>query len=1169
MSDTVGRIDLILDIDGKRAIGKIRKAGEQAGAEAGEGFNDEFGDVVTKGAASRNKELGKEGRKAGESYADARDNILRDRNKKFSRNLANVFETPKGLSDYVNKFDDARTAYKQLRFEMKELHKANLITKEDFDRNNETLRNTYRQVYRAKDRANELAAAQNRLNRDWEEAIRVNRQYDQAVRRHDQSVRSAQRSMSEWSRQIAQGVRDQERFSRELDRTRTSVATVFRDGDKGIARYVRRFPEAHEGINRLQGDLLRLRNANRITDNEFERGFHSLDQYTRRARALGEGFTEVERSSTRAGNGIRRFNRNGAQMPYFLKTIVGYTALFTALAPGIAVLGSAAGSGALALATGAGALGLAVVTLIPAFKGMLGDISKLPAEARPAAKALQAMKQPLGDIQDTIQKGVWSGLGPDIENLTKKVFPRLEKGFGQTAKTINGLFRDMISGLTSRDALGRMDTIFTGLQPILQSLGRATLSLGGAFSKLFAAALPSGQGFAKFLENILRDWNAWLSSTEGTKALTEFFDHLDVVMPRVGNLIGAAGKAISSLVTDDAVNNMATFLDKMTVAVPQVVGGLGGLVDAVDPLGLAASAVQGIGDWFSRNSGPVQKFGDAANSLLGKGGSTIGTILSQVADAVIGISPEVFEGLGKGFDAIKDAVSKPEFGSALKSVAKALGAAGKAVGDLLDALDKTGAISVAFGVIENAADAAAGALTAFSAAAKAVSGDIKGAKKDLDSIKNMQSDNESKNDQKNKDFRKQNGDFWGDVLLGPTNEDLKKGLEKQRKSTGPSLWTSGLLNIWAEQVAKDKQKAKDKGSEGGAKLGGSFADGVNEGSTKGSSGAKVATAGTTLSGTFLSKLGTAFTQGLPALALGDKLALPFQGVPTKIGEFVQNVPGVIGGILGGLGVQGQDGANKTQNPFGSVGTGIGGLVGPVPGIIGGIMNLISGQPGADRTKNPFNGVDGDIGSKVAGAPGIIGGIMNLISGQPGADKTVTPFNGVSGDIRSKVNPVPGVISAALSGISDFGAAGRIVSAFQGVPGLVGAALSGLAGVVQRALSAAKSALNAGIGALNAGTAGGAANIPRTAIGGTFNGAQMRIIAEAGPEAVVPLNRPLSQVDPSVRALSAIAQGKFPLTGGATNGKSVVVESGAIMFSAPNSDPEQVASAMLDRLISNL
>jgi hypothetical protein len=81
-----------------------------------------------------------------------------------------------------------------------------------------------------------------------------------------------------------------------------------------------------------------------------------------------------------------------------------------------------------------------------------------------------------------------------------------------------------------------------------------------------------------------------------------------------------------------------------------------------------------------------------------------------------------------------------------------------------------------------------------------------------------------------------------------------------------------------------------------------------------------------------------------------------------------------------------------------------------------------------------------------------------------------------------------------------------------------------------------------------------------------------IAGEAGREAIVPLDRPLSQVDPSVRALAAVAQGMDRVTrlgagsvisGG--GGSSVLVESGAINVIVPNSDPANVAEAVLDRL----
>lgn len=89
----------------------------------------------------------------------------------------------------------------------------------------------------------------------------------------------------------------------------------------------------------------------------------------------------------------------------------------------------------------------------------------------------------------------------------------------------------------------------------------------------------------------------------------------------------------------------------------------------------------------------------------------------------------------------------------------------------------------------------------------------------------------------------------------------------------------------------------------------------------------------------------------------------------------------------------------------------------------------------------------------------------------------------------------------------------------------------------------------------------------TAAGGVFDGAQHRIIGEAGPEAVVPLNRPLSMVDPSVRAISAFAQGLSVPSSGQQQGPRVNFSEGAIQVNLPTGDPKLAAEAVLDRLVA--
>lgn len=91
--------------------------------------------------------------------------------------------------------------------------------------------------------------------------------------------------------------------------------------------------------------------------------------------------------------------------------------------------------------------------------------------------------------------------------------------------------------------------------------------------------------------------------------------------------------------------------------------------------------------------------------------------------------------------------------------------------------------------------------------------------------------------------------------------------------------------------------------------------------------------------------------------------------------------------------------------------------------------------------------------------------------------------------------------------------------------------------------------------------------PATASGGMFNRASLRWIGEAGPEAVVPLARPLSQVDPAVRWLSALAQGKVVpgMASGGTVGTGKQVDASGWTIVTPGTDPAAVAAQVVNRL----
>jgi hypothetical protein len=88
-----------------------------------------------------------------------------------------------------------------------------------------------------------------------------------------------------------------------------------------------------------------------------------------------------------------------------------------------------------------------------------------------------------------------------------------------------------------------------------------------------------------------------------------------------------------------------------------------------------------------------------------------------------------------------------------------------------------------------------------------------------------------------------------------------------------------------------------------------------------------------------------------------------------------------------------------------------------------------------------------------------------------------------------------------------------------------------------------------------------------AAGGVFSSPTRALIGEAGPEAVVPLSRPLALVDPAVRELSAFAQGlSVPAVPSVERGRARV-EVGGITVITPSEDPRAVAAETVNRIVA--
>lgn len=169
----------------------------------------------------------------------------------------------------------------------------------------------------------------------------------------------------------------------------------------------------------------------------------------------------------------------------------------------------------------------------------------------------------------------------------------------------------------------------------------------------------------------------------------------------------------------------------------------------------------------------------------------------------------------------------------------------------------------------------------------------------------------------------------------------------------------------------------------------------------------------------------------------------------------------------------------------------------------------------------------------------------------------------------------GAMAGAASGAADsiVGSMGRAQSSMGGLVGSLGSAkalLDGM-GASAGAAAAAIGRIPKVPGSLGTASAVGGVidptgNIQREwmAGGGLLNYMQNYrgiIGGEAGREAVVPLDRPLGQVDPSVRALAAFAQGKMDMG----TGRTLAIEKGAIQVIG-SSDPWQTATLTVNQIV---
>lgn len=813
--------------------------------------------------------------------------------------------------------------------------------------------------------------------------------------------------------------------------------------------------------------------------------------------SIMKSFDKVRANATSFHHPLKRLNEQWKNLSHNTRQwglIVGAVA---AGMQNLAVLGSAAGGGLFVLGGAATGALVGIGALVVAFKGLGGDLEKLPESVRPAAQAFQDLKGPLQEVQDALQERAFAGADAAFTSIGASI-RKLIPAFGPLGDAINNIVKSFAAWLESEKGIRLMTSLISKSGPIFEKV----LRIVGKFGEALLVAFDNPR-FQKALDDMLTGLDGMVNTFSKFVESDEFgtwMDNTSFIMGKLGDLIGATSKLFSDLVTPEAIERTGTFLDNLTRFMPHLTSLLD-ILGRLDIFGLVAQALADIGDALEPLAKPFGELADGLREIveiaIDEWGKNLKGVADDLAPLVQGLADMVKDVDPKVVRAIADALFVVAGAMVALKAARILGTA-LGLGSFFAELKKGTPILKAF------------PLSKLGAIARGIGG--------IGLIASAELIPQSFWDQFDieSNFPKNalTGAGLGLLFFGPIGAAIGAGLglvyslftefESTMNDVGTNLlgmFTTGPFGLLGASVATF------------------FANLVPE---------EWATSDNPFEKAFAAAAFVVTNFGTTLLLMGEVIGTWFTDVTTGFNNWRFTVI-------------------TTWQETWAV------LSNPAFWEIIGVLISVWLQGLQAKFDQWWSTV-------TTGWTTFWEGLATSLS---------TTWNRIVSIVTVWLAVLSTNISAGLAG-----AANAWNNFWGSIPNAVSDAVSRVTGLVDGLISAVNRALGS-IGSLNRasgsafGRGGGAEQA--FASGGVLNGPRRILAGEAGPEAIVPLRRPLNRVDPSVRWLSAMAQGKTPAmaSGGVVGGgRTNNVEAGAIVVQGAVS-PLATGVEILNRLTENL
>ena len=996
----------------------------------------------------------------------------------------------------------------------------------------------------------------------------------------------------------------------------------------GFDDFVKRFGNIDDAVDHLKTTLSALNQESVfkkdgswaglvVTRKEMEKLSATTDEFADNLRGrLTPALKEGEQAGNKFTQWLSAANKEAKSGSGGWKSLSANTRQWTAIIAAViasfselAVLGSAAGSGLFVVGAALSSLGLVGGLAVTMFTRLLVSTKKLDPALVAARKEFDAFHKSVSSALDAMTNEAFKNAAPAFKSLTGTV-----KALTPALVSVGHVFGQIITQFA--DGLKPGTENVKNLSYWIEQSGsisqRVVTIVGTLGTALLAAfANPNLQRaidqFLGWLGQLIDGFSAFLRGP----GFDEWLRHGESVFGAFGQLLATTGQLLNDMVTDETVRQLVLFIDHIDGFLK---GGGRDIIDVaqkLDIFGLLAQLLDDFGQAIGPLSGPLQDMAKALNAILSSGISTLAGILGDVAKALapfvqqladfMALHPqEIADGLiaiGAAFLLFKvpvigqlaaslllfsDGVGKT--GEAVKKLdvgkialfAAALGGLALSAGSIVDATKSQGK-SLGDYLRDSLLATLGGAITGATVGVKvggplgALIGGLVGALfGSIGSAIAAYSTNFG-------GIIAQNVTFWGQILGVPeaTRKQLADKIQKDLPKSifDFSAWIpiaqAALGTVWAAI----SQSTID------------FFTGL------GTSIANAAGSVAAAIGAFFGGIGQFFVDGFNNLMGMWAAFWQTLGDPGFWNFIADSIGGFLAGLINGLATF-IDNFRTGWNNFWAALPGVlttiwTGMIGSLLGWFAQIASAIATwAAGVFANWNAFwsslPGILGGIFSSIVGAvlgwlASIANGIAQWALGLAGAWSrfwsalTADPVGTLNSVWSSVVNWGVSTMASFAKFFSDL--ARNWNNFWGGLPKAVGDAVSGILGWIDRLMGPVRDALSnlakvlAGGKSATSGGGGSGLLARPNAAGSILTGPTYMLGGEAGPEAVVPLRRPLSMVNPDVRWLSAIAQRKpMPgVAGGPVNGgRTINVAEGAIqIFGA--ADPRRDANEVLVRL----